>query len=127
MSETARIAIAKPPAEVWALIGEFGGLDTWMDGVDSCVVDGDTRTVGTMGMEITEQLVARDADARSITYSIVGEGAPVAQHEATITVLDADGGSEVTWEVAVQPEDATPMFRDIYQGALDSLKRTVEG
>ncbi len=81
MSETARITIAKPPADVWALIGEFGGLETWMTGVDACVVDGDVRTVDTMGMQIVERLVARDADARTLTYSIVGENAPVPSHE----------------------------------------------
>lgn len=127
MTETARITIAKPPAEVWALVGEFGGLDTWMAGVDGCVVDGDIRTVDTMGMTITEQLVGRDTDARTITYSIVGEGAPVAKHEATISVLDADGGTEVTWDVAVEPAEATPMFKDIYQGALGALKTHLEG
>lgn len=127
-TETARIDIAKPPAEVWALVGEFGGLDTWMSGVDSCTVDGDIRTIETMGMTLTEKLVGRDADARSITYSIVGEGAPVAAHEATITVLDAgDGASEVTWDVSVEPDEAAPMFRDIYQGALGQVKTTLEG
>lgn len=127
-TETARIDIAKPPAEVWALIGEFGGLDTWMAGVDSCAVEGDLRTISTMGMTITEQLVGRDEAARSITYSIVGEGAPVAKHEATITVLDgADGGSEVTWDVSVEPDEAVALFKDIYQGALGQVKTTLEG
>lgn len=127
-TETATIDIAKPADEVWALVGEFGGLDTWMAGVDACVVDGDIRTVSTMGMEITEQLVGRDADARTITYSIVGEGAPVEQHEATISVIDAgDGTSTVNWDVAVTPAEATPMFKDIYQGALGALRRHLEG
>ncbi len=126
-TETARIDIAKPPAEVWALVGEFGGLDTWMAGVDSCVVEGDVRTIETMGMTITEQLRGRDADARTITYSIVGEGAPVASHEATISVLDADGSTEVTWDVTVEPPEMGAMFRDIYQGALGQLKTTLEG
>jgi carbon monoxide dehydrogenase subunit G len=127
-TETARIDIAKPAAEVWALVGEFGGLDRWMAGVDSCTVEGDIRTIQTMGMTLTEQLVGRDAEARSITYSIVGEGAPVPKHEATITVLDAgDGASEVTWDVSVEPDEAAPMFKDIYQGALGQVKETLEG
>lgn len=127
-TETARIDIAKPTAEVWALVGEFGGLDTWMAGIDSCTVEGDVRTIETMGMTLTEQLVGRDADARSITYSIVGEGAPVAKHEATITVLDAgDGASEITWDVSVEPDEAAAMFKDIYQGALGQVKTTLEG
>ena len=127
-TETARIDIAKPAAEVWALVGEFAGIDGWMAGIDSCEVDGDIRTIETMGMTLTEQLVGRDAEARSITYSIVGEGAPVAKHEATITVLDAgDGASEVTWDVSVEPDEAAPMFKDIYQGALGQVKETLEG
>ncbi len=126
MTETARIDISASTGDVWALVGQFGGLDNWMDGVDACVVDGDLRTVSTMGMQITERLVARDEAARTITYSIEGEGAPVQSHEATISVLEADGGSEVTWDVTVEPVEAEGMFRDIYQGALDSLKSTAE-
>ena len=127
MTETARIDISAPTDDVWALVGQFGGLETWMDGIEACVVDGDIRTVSTMGMQITERLVGRDEAARSITYSIVGEGAPVQSHEATVRVLDADGGSEVTWEVTVEPAEAEGMFRDIYQGALDALKAKLEG
>ena len=127
-TETARIDIAKPPAEVWALVGEFGGLDGWMAGIDSCTVEGDIRTIQTMGMTLQEQLVRRDAEGRSITYSIVGEGKPVAEHEATITVLDTgDGTSEVTWDVSIEPDEAAPMFKDIYQGALGQVKATLEG
>ncbi len=125
--ETARIDIAKPAAEVWALVGEFGGLDTWMAGVDSCTVEGDIRTISTMGMTLTEQLTARDAEGRSISYSIVGEGAPVTAHEATITVHEAGDGSEVTWDVGVEPDEAVALFKDIYQGALGQLKATLEG
>ena len=55
-----------------------------------------------------------------------GEGAPVQSHEATVRVLDAPGGSEVTWEVTVEPAEAEGMFRDIYQGALDALKAKLE-
>lgn len=126
-TETARIDIARPAEEVWALVGEFGGLDTWMAGVDRCDVDGDVRVVHTMGMQITERLVARDAEARTITYAIEGEGAPVSEHQATISVVEAGGGSTVTWDVSVAPDEAAPMFRDIYQGALDHLKSHVEG
>ena len=124
----ASIDIAASPTAVWDLVGTFGGLDTWMAGVDSCVVEGDVRTVETMGMKIQEKLVSRDEDARTITYSIVGEGAPVESHEATISVMETpDGGSHVTWAVGVVPVEANPMFVDIYQGALEHLKTHLEG
>lgn len=126
-TETATIDIAAPPEEVWALVGDFGGLDRWMAGVDACDLEGDVRTVHTMGMAIEEQLVAHDDGDRSITYAIVA-GAPCEAHSATVHVTDGpDGGAHVTWEVSVEPDDAAALFRDIYQGSLDHLKATVEG
>lgn len=126
-TETARIDIDASPDAVWAVVGDFGGIDGWMAGVDRCDVDGDVRTVHTMGMEIKETLVARDDATRSITYSIT-EGAPAESHEATITVADgADGGSHVTWDVSVAPDEMAELFAGIYQGALDALKGHVEG
>ena len=110
-----------------AVVGDFGGLDTWMAGVDRCDVEGDVRTVHTMGMQIKETLVGKDDAARSITYSI-SEGAPAESHQATIAVADgADGGSHVTWEVSVAHDEMAELFVGIYQGALDALKGHLEG
>ena len=61
----AEAKIAKPPDEVWALVGDFGGLDEWMPGIEACELDGDVRKLQTMGMEIHEQLKERDDDART--------------------------------------------------------------
>ncbi|MCB9373873.1 MAG: SRPBCC family protein [Microthrixaceae bacterium] len=124
-SETVEIEIDATPADVWAVVGDFGGLD-WMPGLDRCTVDGDVRTIEMMGMEIKEQLTARDEDARSISYSIVDGPVPVESHLAVITVHDgADGGTTVTWRVDVEPEGAA-LFSGIYQGALGALKDKVE-
>lgn len=126
-TETATIEIAASPEEVWALVGDFGGLDRWMAGVDACDLDGDVRTVHTMGMQIAERLVAHDDTDRSITYSIE-DGAPCEAHSATVTVWPEAGGvSRVTWEVSVEPDEAAELFRDIYQGTLDQLKAKLEG
>ena len=125
-SETAEIEIDAPPADTWAVVGDFGGL-IWMPGIEECTVDGDVRTISMMGMEIKEQLKGRDEDARSIAYAIVDGPVPLDSHLATITVHDgADGGSRVTWQVDVEPEGAA-MFKDIYQGALGALKDKLEG
>ena len=49
--------------------------------MESCRLEGDNRILDTMGMTITEKLVARDDTARAITYGIV-DGVPVESHEA---------------------------------------------
>ena len=118
------IDIKRTPDEVWAVIGDFGGIGTWMPGIDSCRVEGDDRHLAMMGMEITEHLVRRDDDARQIIYGITA-GAPVERHEATITVHPDGDGSRVTW--AVDTDDAmTEMMSQMYQQGLVSLKEHVE-
>ena len=125
-TETATARIERPAEDVWALLGEFAGLETWLPGVEACVVDSDLRRVDTMGMTIEERLVERNDAARVITYSIVS-GAPVDTHEATITVVPVGAGScDVTWSVSTDPDDAAGFMRDVYQGALDSVKAKLE-
>ena len=118
------IKIARKPDEVWAVVGDFGGLTGWLPGVESCRVEGDDRHIAMMGMEITERLVRRDDEARQLTYSIAS-GVPVERHETTITVSPDGDGSTVTWLVEV--DDAmTDMFVQIYQQGLESLKTHLE-
>ena len=82
----AEIDIDRPADEVWAVVGDFGGIADWMPGIESCVVDGDDRVLKTMGMEIIERLERRDEEQRELVYAIVG-GVPVVNHKATITVV----------------------------------------
>ena len=81
----ANIDIERPADAVWAVVSDFGGIVSWMPGIDSCRVEGDRRILETMGMTITEALVSSDDDARVLTYSIV-DGAPVERHQAVVTV-----------------------------------------
>jgi carbon monoxide dehydrogenase subunit G len=123
---SAEIDIDKPADAVWALAGDFGGIAGWMPGIESCVVDGDDRILKMMGMEITERLVRRDDDAKSITYGIVG-GVPVVNHMATISVVPEGDHSHVTWDVEVEPDDMTDMMQQIYQQSLQALKDHLGG
>jgi carbon monoxide dehydrogenase subunit G len=120
------IDIAGSPADVWALVGDFGGIAGWMPGMESCRLEGDNRILDAMGMTITEKLVSKDDGAMAITYSII-DGVPVDSHEATITVSAAGEGSHVTWEVAATPDEMSDLMIGVYQGSLDALKAHVEG
>ena len=81
----AAIDIKGSADEVWAVVGDFGGIGGWMPGMDSCRVVGEDRILETMGMTITERLVSKDDGGRALTYAIV-DGAPVESHQAVITV-----------------------------------------
>jgi mxaD protein len=120
----AEIDIDRSPDDVWAVVGDFGGVGTWMPGVESCHLVGDDRVLKMMGMEVTEGLRRRDDEERVIEYYIVG-GVPVGNHRAVITVTPAHDGSHVTWDVEVEPDDLTDMFRDVYQQGLEALQKHV--
>ena len=62
----AEIDIARKPEEVWAVVGDFGGLDNWLQGVESCRLEGDNRVLSMMNMDITETLRKKDDDARQL-------------------------------------------------------------
>ncbi len=119
------IHIERSPDEVWDLIGDFGDL-SYMPGVDSVTVEGDVRTVKTMGMEIEEQLVAKDDADRSFSYSILG-GVPVETHQANVSVRADGAGSRMVWEVTVTPDDALDLFVPVYKGSLKAIKSHLEG
>jgi carbon monoxide dehydrogenase subunit G len=125
-TETAEIEIAATVDDVWAVAGDFGGIE-WMPGIGSVSVEGEDRTI-TMGeMKIVERLVKRDEDSRTLTYSIIEGPVPVESHEATIAVVPAGDGSRVSWSVTTEPDDAAPFMRDVYAGGLAALKAKIEG
>jgi carbon monoxide dehydrogenase subunit G len=125
-SAQAAIDIKRSPDEVWATIGDFGGLADWMPGIESCRLEGENRILAMTGMEITERLVSNSDDAHTQTYSIVS-GVPVESHQATITVTADGDGSRVTWDVEAQPDEMTGVMQGIYQQTLDALKAKLEG
>ena len=122
----AEIDIDKPADAVWSVVGDFGGIATWMPGVESCVVDGDDRVLKIMGLDVIERLERRDDDERVIVYGIVG-GVPVGNHKATISVTDTGDGSHVTWDVEVDPDEMTEMMQGIYQQSLQAMKDHLGG
>src|SRR4051794_30293856 len=123
MTET---TIARDPAAVWEIVRDFGGLGTWMPGIESCEVDGDDRVIGMMGISVRERLVSRDDDKRVLTYSIVESPMNLEHHEATIRIDEDGGGSHVVYDVAVVPDTMLDIFVQTYSGALAALKDKAE-
>jgi carbon monoxide dehydrogenase subunit G len=123
----AEVSIDRSPDEVWKVVREFGGLDTWMPGVESCVVDGDVRTIGVMGIEVKEQLRNLDDNARTISYSVVESPmGNLESHLATIVVEPEGSGSHVTWSVEVVPDELLGLFLPMYEGSVGELKKKIE-
>jgi uncharacterized membrane protein len=122
---TASIDIDAPAEQVWAVVGDFGGIASWMPGIESCRVDGELRIIETMGMTISERMVSKDDTGKRLTYTIA-DGAPVESHEAVITVIPRGSAAQVTWDVEATPDEMADLMAAVYQQALDSLKVHIE-
>jgi carbon monoxide dehydrogenase subunit G len=124
----AEVSIDRNPDDVWKLLREFGALDTWMPGIESCTLDGDVRTLGMMGIEIKEQLRTLDDDARTIAYSVVESPmGNLESHLATISVQPEGAGAHVTWAVEVTPDELLGLFLPVYEGSVVEIKKKLEG
>lgn len=111
---------------VWAVVKDFGGINTWMPGIDSCRVEGEDRILETMGMTITEKLVSSDDATMTLVYAIT-DGVPVEHHQGTITVTAAGEGAHATWAVEAAPDEMAEMMNALYMSSLEALKAHVEG
>ena len=87
------VTVAATPDEVWAKVGDFGGVGEFFPGIDSFRLEGDDRIIGMFGMEIRERLLARDEESRVLTYSVV-DGVPIESHTATVSVEPDGDGSQ---------------------------------
>ena len=123
---TKEILISRPPADVWAVVGDLGGISSWLpaiaessfeEGVRSCTMAG--------GGELTET-IDLDEDNLRYEYAIVESPMELESHRASIAV-EADGdGSRVVWITDVEPREMADAMGPIFDEGLQSLKSTLE-
>jgi carbon monoxide dehydrogenase subunit G len=98
------VVIKAAPAQVWAMVKDFGNLQVWHPAIESTKLEkkGEEtfRTLNLKGGgEINEKLRSIDDAAMKIKYEITGGVAPVADYNAVMTVTAGPGAGEstVTW------------------------------
>ena len=146
------IVIKAAPAKVWAIVKDFGHLETWLPPVastkletkkDEDGVEGIYRTLTLKdGGVINEHLKSSDDAAMKLKYEIVGGVAPVKDYNSTITVTAGPGAGEttVTWTgrfyrlYSLNPpipagqddETAIKFVNAVYDAGLPTLKKVAE-
>jgi len=126
--------VAASAAAVWELLRDFGGIQRFSTGIESCTVEGEgvgaVRTI-TMpgGVAIQERLEAFDDAARSLSYAIVAGPIPVENYLATIHVSEDGDGCAIAWESdfesSLPEEQARGMIEGIYTGSVAGIKKTL--
>ncbi len=141
-----KIAIAAPPAAVWARMGSFDALKDWHPAVaesasDKGNVEGSVRVVKLKGGgQIIESLEGWDAAKMKYSYRAKDGGAlPVSNYTSTISVSADGAGSVVEWRGAFyrghpgnepppdqNDEAAVKAVTGVYQSGLAAIKALVE-
>ena len=115
-------------AEVWAVIGDFGGVAAWHPAIDASEVveiEGETYRHLTLsdGEKMLERLVS--AEPRACRYEIAEGPLPVENYRSTLTVFDRpEGGCRVFWSSTFEADDphADDLVAGIYEAGLSALR-----
>ena len=146
------IVIKAAPAKVWAIVKDFGNMQTWHPAVASDKLEqkkdenGDMATFRTLtlkgGGEIYEKLRGADDAMMKLRYEIDGGVAPVADYNSymLVTAGPIAGESTVTWvgrfyrtyklnppiPAGQDDETAVKFVTGVYDAGLDGLKKAAE-
>jgi len=146
------IVIKAAPAKVWAIVKDFGNMQSWHPGIASDKLEqkkddnGEMATFRTLtlksGGDIYEKLRSADDAAMKLKYEIVSGVAPVADYNAFMTVTAGPGAGEstVTWvgrfyrtyklnppiPAGQDDETAVKFVTDVYDAGLAGLKKAAE-
>jgi len=115
------IRLACPPDTVWDVVGAPERLPEWWEGVESCTIEGDERTIQTRsGLPMPERMLTIDHNLRRFQYRIT---APLfVEHLSTIDVHDLHDGTCLTvYSVDAEPAVLALVISGAARAALNHL------
>ena len=121
---------------VWELVGDFGGVQRFAAGIESCTVEGEgVGAVRTLkmpgGISLQERLETLDPAARTLQYSILpGAPLPLGDYLATIRLSEDGDACAICWSSTFEPkgapeEQAAALVQGIYTAGIAGLKKAL--
>ena len=120
---------------VWDLLRDFGGIQRFSAGIESCTVKGSgvgaVRTIRMPGgLELQERLEAFDDRGRRLQYAIVAGPLPMADYLATIEVREDGDGTRIDWSSTFEPKGASEaqvqtMVEGIYRSGIAGIRKAL--
>jgi hypothetical protein len=144
------IQINAPADEVWAMAGDFGGIQRWAPGTESSrLILHDRNETGAIrllrrrsdGTQVTEKLLDYDPANRRMAYTYVDGVVRAADYYSELVVKDAgDNRSIVEWRgrfkrlaywtdnppAGQDDKAALDFLNGAYKSGLDNLKKVLE-
>lgn len=108
---------------VWKLVGDFGGLDTFVEAITKCTTEiQNADTVRTLtlqdGAEVKEKLEHLDNKKMILEYSILESPMPIKNYKGKMEVNAlSDSKSEFTWSSSFEAAE----------GAGEEMEKTLAG
>jgi mxaD protein len=127
-------------SDIWDIVSDFGGLDTWHPMFsDDVIKSGTNNKIGAVrtltvqdGPSFDEQLMVWDAYGRTYTYRVIDPNPlPIKNYTSTMTVMQLEPGvTNVTWTSTYENNSGGEMSDDeviaflngAYQAGLEALK-----
>ena len=123
------VDLSATPDQVWAVIGDFNGLDQWHPAVVNSQQQGWTRTL-TLGdgAKIIEDMLSYDLRNHRYTYAIIESPLPVTNYASTLSVVATEGGSKVVWSsqfdaANASDHEAIETITGVYNAGLMALQK----
>ena len=111
---------ARPPEEVWNVVGDLTRVD-WIPTIEHSELSDGVRTNTFVGLgPIEEQILVHDAAAMVCEYSVINSPV-ITTHHATLSVVPHADGSEVIWTTTVEPAFFADLIEPGLQAALVEL------
>ncbi|HWH49267.1 MAG TPA: SRPBCC family protein [Burkholderiales bacterium] len=144
------IQINAPADDVWAMAGDFGGIQRWAPGTESSrLILHDRNETGAIrllrrrsdGTQVTEKLLDYDPANRRMAYTYVDGVVRAADYYSELVVKDAgDNKSVVEWRgrfkrlaywtdnppAGQDDKAALDFLNGAYKSGLDNLKKVLE-
>lgn len=108
-----QVTIAAPCVTVWAVLGDFHGLDLWLPEVEMETKSGDgigaVREFRIGDAYFVERQHERDDDRFRLKYELLAGPLPVSHYSAEVAASAMSGATtRVVWQVQFHPESVEP-------------------
>ena len=110
----------KPRSEVWQKLSDLQGWHEWGPWTKT-TIDGDIRTMVSDRKRLTgkpyvmtERVTALVPEER-FEYDLLS-GLPIKNYHGTVTLSDADGGTDIHWQSRFDPP--WPVWKGLWRGAM---------
>jgi uncharacterized protein YndB with AHSA1/START domain len=117
----------KPRSEVWRTLSDLQNWHEWGPWTET-TIDGDIRTLVSERTRLTgkpyvmkERVTAMEPQER-FEYDLLS-GLPLKNYHATVTLSDADGGTDIRWQARFN--SPWPFFGGLWRGAMLKVIRDV--